>query len=417
MKKSLRFSLLSMLLMLCGTTMAETVVDKLTWQGLGLVATNSNYNDFSGAKFNSSAVYAGTASSGTGQYIQLRTKNSNEGIVTTTSGGKLKSVTINFNEKTTDRSIVIYGKNEAYASAADLYDASKQGTKLGVIAANDESMVLKVSGDYTYVGMASTNSAIYIDDIEVEWESDGTTPVVTTAAQPTFSPNGGEVEDGTLVKLSCATPDAKIVYFINELSEETMYDYTEPFALNFGDAEKITIIALAYLVDDAGAPIEDSESEAVEAVFTKKAPVEIPELTTCAVVLTEGVDGELYHVKGTCKEIQNTTYGNWILEDETGEILIYGTLDAEGNTKNFTSLGIEEGDVVEVCGPRKTFKTTTIELVDVTVLSITKKDVGTGISEVAADKAQAEVYNLRGQRVAQPQRGLYIIGGRKVVMK
>ena len=145
--------------------------------------------------------------------------------------------------------------------------------------------------------------------------------------------------------------------------------------------------------------------------------VEIPELTTCAVVLTEGVDGELYHVKGTCKEIQNPDYGNWILEDETGEILIYGTLDAEGNTKNFTSLGIEEGDVVEVCGPRKTFKTTTIELVDVTVLSITKKDVGTGISELAADKAQAEVYNLRGQRVAQPQRGLYIIGGKKVVMK
>lgn len=96
-------------------------------------------------------------------------------------------------------------------------------------------------------------------------------------------------------------------------------------------------------------------------------------LTTSTVAeVLAGTDGETYRVKGTVKSIANTTYGNWYIEDETGELYIYGTLDANGNSKNFASLGIEEGDVVEVKGPRTTYKDTP-QLKNVTVLSITKK--------------------------------------------
>lgn len=91
---------------------------------------------------------------------------------------------------------------------------------------------------------------------------------------------------------------------------------------------------------------------------------------TCAEVIA-GADGKTYRVKGTCTTISNTTYGNWYLQDETGEIYIYGTLDANGSEKNFSSLGIEEGDVVEVEGSKTTYGTT-VELVNVTVLSIEK---------------------------------------------
>lgn len=92
---------------------------------------------------------------------------------------------------------------------------------------------------------------------------------------------------------------------------------------------------------------------------------------TCAEVIA-GQDGDKFRVKGTCVEIVNTTYGNWYLEDATGKIYIYGTLDAEGKTKNFLSLGIEVGDIVTVEGPKTTYKETTVELVDVTVLKIEK---------------------------------------------
>ncbi|MGN1255546.1 MAG: BACON domain-containing protein [Bacteroidaceae bacterium] len=91
---------------------------------------------------------------------------------------------------------------------------------------------------------------------------------------------------------------------------------------------------------------------------------------TCAEV-NAGADGKTYRVKGTVTQIANTTYGNWYMEDKTGSVYIYGTLDAEGKTKNFTSLGIEVGDVVTVEGPKKTYNGT-VELVDVTVLSIEK---------------------------------------------
>ncbi len=91
---------------------------------------------------------------------------------------------------------------------------------------------------------------------------------------------------------------------------------------------------------------------------------------TCAEIIA-GPDGKTYRTKGTCTAIANTTYGNWYLQDATGEVYIYGTLDAKGAEKNFTSLGIEVGDVVEVEGPKTTYGST-VELVNVTVIKITK---------------------------------------------
>jgi len=91
---------------------------------------------------------------------------------------------------------------------------------------------------------------------------------------------------------------------------------------------------------------------------------------TCAEVI-EGPESKTYRVTGTVTSIVNTTYGNWYLTDETGQIYIYGTLDAKGGTKNFLSLGIEVGDIVTVEGP-KTVYNGTVELVDVTVVKIQK---------------------------------------------
>ena len=91
---------------------------------------------------------------------------------------------------------------------------------------------------------------------------------------------------------------------------------------------------------------------------------------TCKVVI-DGPDRKTYRVTGTCTSIANTTYGNWYLTDETGQIYIYGTLDKKGQEKNFLSLGIEVGDVVTVEGPKTTYNST-VELVNVTVVNIQK---------------------------------------------
>ena len=41
----------------------------------------------------------------------------------------------------------------------------------------------------------------------------------------------------------------------------------------------------------------------------------------------------------------------------------------------------------------------------------------TGIAEVKGIAAEQQVYDLQGRRVAQPVKGLYIVNGRKVVVK
>jgi len=91
---------------------------------------------------------------------------------------------------------------------------------------------------------------------------------------------------------------------------------------------------------------------------------------TCAEVIA-GPDSKTYLVTGVCTAIANTLYGNWYLEDETGSIYIYGTLDSKGGQKNFLSWGLEVGDEITVQGPKTTYYGT-VELVNVTVVNINK---------------------------------------------
>lgn len=91
---------------------------------------------------------------------------------------------------------------------------------------------------------------------------------------------------------------------------------------------------------------------------------------TCAEVIA-GPESKTYRVTGVCTKIANTTYGNWYLNDGTGEVYVYGTLDSKGAAKNFLSWGLEVGDQITVEGP-KTVYNGTVELVDVTVVKIEK---------------------------------------------
>ena len=95
-----------------------------------------------------------------------------------------------------------------------------------------------------------------------------------------------------------------------------------------------------------------------------------PPFSTCAEILA-GNDDETYKVKGTLTKLSNTVYGNWFIKDATGEVYVYGTLDANGSEKNFASLKLEEGDEVTIQGPRTTYNGSP-QLKNVTVLSYTK---------------------------------------------
>ena len=90
---------------------------------------------------------------------------------------------------------------------------------------------------------------------------------------------------------------------------------------------------------------------------------------TCAEIIA-GPDSKTYRTTGICTSIANTNYGNWYLEDATGQIYIYGTVDKTGKY-NWSSFGIEVGDEVTVEGPKTTYNGT-VELVDVQVINVNK---------------------------------------------
>lgn len=140
------------------------VTDTLTRETTGVTSGSTTYESWTDKLGESGAVYAGQ-SAGDKDSIQLRSKNSNSGIITTSSGGKISRIEVVWNDETADtRTLNIYGKNSAYSDPTDLYSSSTCGTLLGTIV-KGTSTYLDVDGDYTFVGVRSANSAMYLTSI------------------------------------------------------------------------------------------------------------------------------------------------------------------------------------------------------------------------------------------------------------
>ena len=156
-----------------GTTGSTTDVLDRDFTGIEDGATT--YSAWSGKTGASGAVYAGQSAGGN-DAIQLRSNNSNSGIITTASGGNVKKVTINWNTNTASgRTVSIYGKTSAYTAATELYNSTNQGTLLGELNidnATSNVSELTVAGNYPYIGIRSKSGALYIDEIEIEWSTE-----------------------------------------------------------------------------------------------------------------------------------------------------------------------------------------------------------------------------------------------------
>ena len=169
-----------------------------------LAATSSTYISFSDVAKNSNARYAGNTAKHSSNAIQLRTTNNNSGIVSTTSGGKLISVSVTWNSSTTaGRTLNIYGSNTEYTAASDLYDSSKQGTLIGTLTATG-TVTVPATDTYTYVGIRSSSGAMYIDDVTFVWEesSKQTATVTIGTNELTVGNNTVVTTDGPALTLT-----------------------------------------------------------------------------------------------------------------------------------------------------------------------------------------------------------------------
>ena len=226
------------------------VVDVLNRALTGV--TSTSYSEWSGKTVTSTAVYAGQSAGGN-ESIQLRSNNSNSGIVTTTSGGKVKKVVVEWNSNTSnDRTLNVYGKNSAYTAATDLYNNSNQGTLLGTIV-KGTSTVFEIDGDYEYIGVRSASGAMYLTSISITWDaSAGVTPVAPAAPVLTESQTFKGSLEVTI------TSNATVYYTTDGTTPSAANgtEYTAPFEIT------ATTTVKAVAVNEVGA------SEVAEATYT-----------------------------------------------------------------------------------------------------------------------------------------------------
>ena len=159
----------------------DDVTDTLTRETTGVTSGSTSYSSWSGKTGTSGAVYAGNSAGGNNA-IQLRSSNSNSGIVTTTSGGYCTKIDVVWQSGTsTGRTLVVYGKNSAYSAASDLYNSSTRGTELGTIVYGTSSSIT-ISGNYQYVGLKSSSGALYLSSVTFTWstQSGSSDPTLTS---------------------------------------------------------------------------------------------------------------------------------------------------------------------------------------------------------------------------------------------
>ena len=206
--------------------------------------SGTTYTDWSGKTGASGAVYAGQSAGGNSS-IQLRSDKSTAGIVSTTSGGKIKSITVTWNSNTADaRTLDIYGKNVAYSAATELYNSATQGTKIASLThSNGATQTVTITGDYAYIGIRSNSGAQYIDSIVIEWENESggaTESVETVYKNSSFALRFGadkalvDIEGITSYGLVVSAGD-KEVYFSTDANSWTVDDAFCSVTVDLGD--------------------------------------------------------------------------------------------------------------------------------------------------------------------------------------
>lgn len=224
----------------------DSSIDVITRATTGISGTA--YSNWSDKTVVTNAVYAGNSAGGN-DAIQLRSNNNNSGIVSTTSGGYVKNVTVSWDSNTaSERTLNIYGKNSAYTSAEDLYTAAKAGTLLGTIV-NGTSTSLTVSGNYQFIGIRSASGAIYLTNVSIEWSDEAADlPKYDVTVSPSdngsVTANPTKAFEGETVALSI-NPDAGYQLSSLTVNEVDVTSDVEDDAYSFSmPAANVTVAAV-----------------------------------------------------------------------------------------------------------------------------------------------------------------------------
>ena len=204
--KKFYFLFLFALIASIGNLYAAEVTDVIT--ASNLKATGTTYVLFSNVKVTSEALYSGQSAqtdnnSGIIQLTHKKKNNRNVGIVSTVSGGLIKSVLIEVDNSNTN-TYSVYAKKTAYSAIENLYDTSSS-SKGDLILESKSTGSLDVAGEYYYIGIRSKSNAVKIKKITITY-------VNSSVATPTITPNGGDVKVGDKITFATKTDGATLSY-------------------------------------------------------------------------------------------------------------------------------------------------------------------------------------------------------------
>lgn len=368
--------------------------------------TGSTYSDWSGKTVTdgSGAVYAGNSAGGNSS-IQLRSTNSNSGIITTTSGGIITKVKVSWNSNTdSGRTIDVYGKTSAYSSAANLYNAAADGTKIGSIKIGTSTeLTIDLSEGYTYVGIRSYSGALYLDDITIEWTNAEPDTYCNYCTEYTTASLKAEANGCKYATFSCKdnvvipAEDNNATFNVYAVGVDDDHIVLSDFVADFANA------------DAAGNAIVPAGT----GVMIKATPKEGKTVTSVACALTDeegnGYDTSLNNL------IACTTTGQLltVADGNTYYKLAYGTSDAHNGELGFYwgaaegagTFNVKAGGAVlkiEGAAAVRGFSFDVIEDTEDGIFNVNEND-------------NKEIYNLAGQRIQKLQKGINIVGGKKIL--
>ena len=326
------------------------------------------------------------------------------------------------------------------------------------------------STKYTGAFTLTSNATVKAIAVKTGWNNSSVASAsfsytVETVATPVIAPNGGEIEAGTTISISCATSGATIYYSTNGAEPTTVY--SAPFALN----EAATVKAVAkktgwnnsataqasFTIKQEVVEPEEPEIEEPEepefvgktltvnlksgkvddnngyiATFSASVAVTLPEDVT-AYVVTRTLLSYIYTSEVSGKTIPANT-GVILFSENGGNITITEAAADATVAKISTNKLIATGDNSVKTSSNKCFvlqeKSGSMTFVKVskntTVAANTAYLEGSswyssmklsvdnenpevsGVEGVEAENAEVEYYNLQGVKVENPEKGIFI---------
>lgn len=219
------------------------------------------------------------------------------------------------------------------------------------------------------------------------WPGLDVTPLEGEAGKTTIKIKSSETSSTRSLELCFLIGDKTVVEQMEAALDEVVKEYDELLDAALDKAEENEIKKVWDKLEDAAeASLNSAVVNAKRHYVTVKQTAGKAEIafSTCKEI-ENGTSGKTYYAKGSVTKIVNTLYGNWTLKDASGEMYIYGTLDANGAEKNFESLGLSEGDMVEISGPFSPYNGSP-QMKNVTILKIEKAFIKLEKNEMTVKK-------------------------------